>query len=261
MLLWAVLLGAGPSLIHVENLHFRYPSAAAPALDGLSLEVPTGSLYGLLGPNGSGKTTLLSLLAGILEAPAGAIRVDGMDLSAQLARVQARSALVPQDLAFYPRLSVQENLEFFAGVGGLGPAALSERVEEALRLAALLPSRHLRAERCSGGLKRRLNIAIGLLRKPALLLLDEPTVGIDPQSRRFILRSVREIHAAGTTVVYASHYMEEVQELCDTVGVLDRGKLLAQGNMDTLLAGDAGREGVHNLESLFLRLTQTELRD
>ena len=249
-------------MIKVENLHFRYPSASAPpALDGLSLEVPTGSLYGLLGPNGSGKTTLLSLLSGILSPPLGAIWVDGMDLSLHLAAVQARSALVPQDLAFYPRLSVQENLEFFAGVGGLSGTAASARVDEALRLAALLPNRHQRAERCSGGLKRRLNIAIGLLRRPALLLLDEPTVGIDPQSRHFIMQSVRDLHAAGTTVVYASHYMEEVAELCDTVGVLDKGSLLAQGSLEQLLAVEPGRKKARTLEDLFLRLTRTALRD
>jgi ABC-2 type transport system ATP-binding protein len=250
-------------LIHVENLHFSYPSASVPALDGLSLEVPTGSLYGLLGPNGSGKTTLLGLLSGILRPPAGAIRVDGMDLALQAAAVQARSALVPQELAFYPRLSVRENLEFFAGVGGLSGAAAAARVDEALRLAALLPSAGQRAERCSGGLKRRLNIAIGLLRRPDLLLLDEPTVGIDPQSRHFILQSVREIHAAGCTVVYTSHYMDEVQDLCDTVGVMDRGRLIAQGRMEALLAQGRGQgqKPVRNLEELFLSLTQTALRD
>ena len=250
-------------MIHVENLRFSYPSASAPALDGLSLEVPTGSLYGLLGPNGSGKTTLLSLLSGILKAPSGAIRVDGMDLALHLAEVQARSALVPQELAFYPSLSVRENLEFFAGVGGLSGSEAASRVDEALRLAALLPNAGQRAERCSGGLKRRLNIAIGLLRRPRLLLLDEPTVGIDPQSRHFILQSVREIHAAGCTVVYTSHYMDEVQDLCDTVGVMDRGRLIAEGRMETLLAQGSGQAKalVRNLEELFLRLTQTALRD
>lgn len=248
-------------MIRIENLHFTYPSGPQPALDGLELRVPSGSLFGLLGPNGSGKTTLLSLLAGILVGPKGRIHVDGRELNAHLQDIQAASALVPQDLAFYPRMSVQENLDFFAGVRGYGGADARGRVEEALRLASLHAARGQRAERCSGGIKRRLNIAIGLLNRPRLLLLDEPTVGIDPQSRRFILQSVREINAAGATVVYTSHYMEEVQGLCDEVGVMDRGRLLAQGGVKQLLARGHGHGAARDLEDLFLQLTHRALRD
>jgi ABC-2 type transport system ATP-binding protein len=248
-------------LIHVHKLSFRYPKASVPALDGLSLEVPNGSLFGLLGPNGSGKTTLLNLLSGILRAPRLAIKVDGLDLAGHLAEVQAFSALVPQDLAFYARMTVQENLDFFAGVRGYRGLEAQTRVEEAVRMASLGPSRRQIAERCSGGIKRRLNIAIGMLNRPRLLLLDEPTVGIDPQSRRFILQSVKAIHAAGTTVVYTSHYMEEVQDLCDTVGVMDHGKLLAQGDLKKLLARGHGRGSAKDLEDLFLQLTEHALRD
>jgi len=250
-------------LIEVKSLRFSYPSSPAPALDGVSLRIPKGALYGLLGPNGSGKTTFLSLLSGILPPPPGAIAVDGQDLSAHLRQIQARSALVPQELAFYPRMSVQENLEFFAGARGYSGEDARSRVDEALRLAALAPNRGQRAEHCSGGLKRRLNIAIGLLNRPSLLLLDEPTVGIDPQSRNFILQGVRDIHAAGTTVIYTSHYMEEVQALCDTVAVLDHGRVLAEGPLDSLL-GDAALDGgdrARGLEQLFLTLTRSDLRD
>jgi ABC-2 type transport system ATP-binding protein len=248
-------------LIRVHQLSFQYPQAKTPALDGLSLDVPRGSLYGLLGPNGSGKTTLLSLISGILRAPRLAIHVDGQDLSGHLAEVQAFSALVPQDLAFYPRMTVQENLDFFAGVRGYRGADARTRVEEAVRMASLEASQGQIAERCSGGIKRRLNIAIGMLNRPRLLLLDEPTVGIDPQSRRFILQSVKAIHAAGTTVVYTSHYMEEVQDLCDTVGVMDHGRLLAQGDLKTLLASGHRGGAAKDLEELFLQLTEHALRD
>jgi ABC-2 type transport system ATP-binding protein len=249
-------------LIRVHKLNFRYPNATAPALDGLSLDVPKGSLYGLLGPNGSGKTTLLNLCSGVLRAPRLAIRVDGLDLSGHLAEVQSFSALVPQDLAFYTRMTVQENLDFFAGVRGYSGADAAARVDEALHMASLGPSRRQIAERCSGGIKRRLNIAIGMLNRPRLLLLDEPTVGIDPQSRRFILQSVKAIHAAGTTVVYTSHYMEEVQDLCDMVGVMDHGRLLAQGDLKQLLAHGHGKAAkAKDLEDLFLQLTEHALRD
>jgi ABC-2 type transport system ATP-binding protein len=248
-------------LIRAEQLNFRYAPGAPLALDSLSLRVPQGSLYGLLGPNGSGKTTFLSLLAGVLPCPPGHLSIAGHDLGTATALAQRLSALVPQDLAFYPRLSVQENLDLFAGVMGFSGADARGRVDEALRLAALGHLRAQRAETCSGGLKRRLNIAIGLLNRPRLLLLDEPTVGIDPQSRRFILQSVQAIHEAGTTVVYTSHYMEEVQGLCDTIGVMDRGRLLAQGGLKQLLKAPRGGKKPRDLEQLFLTLTHRALRD
>ena len=248
-------------MIQAHNLSYRYAAGGAKALDGLSLRVPQGSLYGLLGPNGSGKTTFLNLLAGVLPAPKCHLKNDGVDLGAQPARSQAFTALVPQDLAFYPRLTVLENLGLFAGFMGFGGADARARVDEALRLAALGAVKGQRAERCSGGLKRRLNIAIGLLNRPRVLLLDEPTVGIDPQSRRFILQSVQDIHAAGTTVVYTSHYMEEVQELCDTIGVMDRGRLLAQGGLSDLLKAPRGGRKPRDLEALFMDLTHRALRD
>ena len=248
-------------MIQAHHLSYSYAAAGVLALDGLSLSVPRGSLYGLLGPNGSGKTTFLNLLAGVLRAPKGQLRNDGVDLGVNPTRSQAFTALVPQDLAFYPRLSVQENLELFAGVMGFSGADARSRVDQALRQAALAPQRDQRAEACSGGLKRRLNIAIGLLNRPRLLLLDEPTVGIDPQSRRFILQSIQDIHAAGTTVIYTSHYMEEVQGLCDTIGVMDRGRLLAQGGLKQLLKAPRGGRKPKDLEALFLELTHRALRD
>jgi ABC-2 type transport system ATP-binding protein len=252
-------LKAEPPLIEIEKLQFRYPESPAPALDGVSFRVERGLLYGLLGPNGSGKTTLLKLLAGILAAPKGALRIAGAPVETRTSRERSRCALVPQDFAFYPRLSVRENLEFFAGVQGYGGSDARERIAETMRQTALESWGDHRADRCSGGLKRRLNIAIGLLGRPELLLLDEPTVGIDPQSRHFILDSVRSINRAGTTVVYTTHYLEEIQSLCARVAVLDRGKLRAEGSLTELLGGGAGAAGA--LEGLFLELTDSALRD
>ncbi|MGH8369837.1 MAG: ABC transporter ATP-binding protein, partial [Gammaproteobacteria bacterium] len=185
--------------------------------------------------NGSGKTTLISILTGLLSPASGRARIDGRSLPAQAHEIQAFSALVPQDYAFYPRLSVVENLRFFAGALAIPATESHARLDEALAVAGLETFTTTRAEHLSGGLKRRLNLAIGLLNRPQLLFLDEPTVGIDPQSRHFILEAIKRINTTGTTVVYTSHYMEEVELLCDEIGVLDDGRLLAHGTLEQLL--------------------------
>ena len=217
------------AMIQVDGLSYRYPGATRNAIDALSLRVARGALFGLLGPNGSGKTTLAALLMDLLTPAAGHIRI-GTEGN------RPRVALVPQEYAFYTRLSVIENLHFFAGVQGVKDEA---RIASVIATAGLEDWRDTRAAHLSGGLKRRLNLAIGLLAEPELLLLDEPTVGIDPQSRHFILEAIRRINANGATVVYSSHYMEEVQALCSEIGILDRGRLLATGSLDELL-GQAG---------------------
>jgi ABC-2 type transport system ATP-binding protein len=241
-------------MIEVRDLTFRYPGATVPALDALSLSVRDGSLFGLLGPNGSGKTTLISILAGTLPVRAGSVTIGGRDLAIARAAVQSACALVPQEYAFYPTLTVAENLLFFADVQPIPRAERRTRIAEALAIAGLENAGAGRAERLSGGMKRRLNLAIGLLNHPRVLLLDEPTVGIDPQSRHFILESIRGICARGTTVVYTSHYMEEVESLCDDIGILDGGRMIAHGTRDELV-GDNG------LEAFFFGLTDHHLRD
>jgi ABC-2 type transport system ATP-binding protein len=245
-------------VIEVQGLSFRYPGAERDALYELSLEVRAGSLFGLLGPNGSGKTTLISILTGLLKYGAGSLRIGGETFPDGLPAVQAMSALVPQDYAFYPSLSVMENLRFFGGALSLSGGDLTSRIEETSAVAGLESFTGTRAEHLSGGLKRRLNLAIGLLNRPRLLLLDEPTVGIDPQSRQFILTAIKRLNSEGTTVLYTSHYMDEVQQLCDHIGVLDEGRLLAQGKLDELLRAHPGQR---NLEEVFLHLTGRRLRD
>lgn len=228
-------------MIDIQGLSFRYPRAERDAIQGLSLKVREGSLFGLLGPNGSGKTTLISILTGLLTPAAGRVRVAGHPMPAEARAAQTLSALVPQDYAFYPRLTVAENLRFFAGVCGIPAVEREGRVGEAVAITGLEAFRQARAEYLSGGLKRRLNLSIGLLNRPRLLFLDEPTVGIDPQSRQFILEAIKHINSAGATVIYTSHYMEEVEVLCDEIGVLDNGRLLAHGSLQELLdGGDRG---------------------
>jgi ABC-2 type transport system ATP-binding protein len=201
--------------LKIDALSFRYPGAAEPALREVTLEIPSGGVFGLLGPNGAGKTTLLSILSR---------RANGESL-----------ALVPQEYAFYPTLTCRENLRFFGGVQGLHGARLAERVAAVAALARIEPVLARRAGELSGGLKRRLNLAIGLLTQPAVLLLDEPTVGVDPQSRAFLLDTIGALAGPGRIVVYTSHYMEEVQALCDRVAILDHGRVLVEGALSELL--------------------------
>jgi ABC-2 type transport system ATP-binding protein len=222
-------------MLQIDGVAHRYRDAAAPALQGISLAIPAGGIYGLLGPNGAGKTTLISLLAGLLPLREGQISLDGQPLAEARAANPRAIALVPQDYAFYPMLTVAENLRFFAGVLGLAGAVLKERVAAAIAFARLELVAGKRAEQLSGGLRRRLNLAVGLLGQPRLLLLDEPTVGVDPQSRRFLLDSIAALPAQGTTVIYTSHYMEEVEAICQRVAIIDQGQVLTEGTLAELL--------------------------
>lgn len=202
-----------------------------PALDGLSLAIRPGSFFGLLGPNGAGKSTLIAILCGLLAPTRGTVRITGHDPRA----VKSEIGLVPQDLALYPTLTARENLEFFGRMQGLRGARLRRRIDDCLAIARLADRADRRAETYSGGLKRRLNLVIGLIHEPRLLVLDEPTVGIDPQSRHFIHESLRQLHASGMTLVYSTHYMEEAEQLCDDLAIIDHGRILARGTIAELL--------------------------
>jgi ABC-2 type transport system ATP-binding protein len=223
-------------MIHVENLSKRYAGQAAPALDGVTLHIPRGSIFGLLGPNGAGKTTLISILVGLVPKGAGNVTFDGRDLDTDRRAIKSRIGFVPQDFAFYPMLSIGENLEFYAAAAGVPVKEQEARIASALRLAGLEGKQFRRADALSGGYKRRLNLAIGLLNNPSVLFLDEPTVGIDPQSRHFILDTIRALNRQGMTIIYTSHYMEEVQAICDEVAIIDQGRILIQGAIGDLLA-------------------------
>ena len=219
-----------------EDLTFRYPGAPAPALEAVCFSVPEGEALGLLGPNGAGKTTLLSLAIGLFVADRGRITFRGQPLAEARRQASHLIALVPQDNAFYPMLTVGENLRFFGQVQGLPGRVLREREASALAFTQLEAFRNRRAGQLSGGLKRRLNLAIGLLADPAILLLDEPTVGVDPQSRHFLLEAIRDLQRTGRTIIYTSHYMEEVEALCGHVAILDQGKVLVAGTLGEVLA-------------------------
>ena len=223
------------NIVEVTGLTKTYPGMARPALDGIDLSIPQGRLFGLLGPNGAGKTTFLSMLCGLLAPSAGTLRVLGRDIRQHAQAVKRDLGLVPQDLALYPSLSARENLNFFGRMQGLRGAALRARVTACLDIAGLTDVGERRADTFSGGLKRRLNLVIGLVHEPRLLVLDEPTVGIDPQSRHFIHETLRRLNHAGMSIIYTTHYMEEVESLCDELAIIDHGKIIAQGSVDKLL--------------------------
>ena len=224
----------------IKEVSHIYRGAREAALDSVSLTIPAGGVFGLLGPNGAGKTTLISLICGLIETDQGHITLDDEPLALVRAADPARIALVPQDYAFYPMLSVVENLRFFGGTLGLSGTLLRQRCDAAIAFTRLEQVTGKLAETLSGGLRRRLNLAIGLLGEPRLLLLDEPTVGVDPQSRHFLLDAIAGLPASGTTVIYTSHYMEEVEAICQRLAILDQGKVLAAGTLGELL--DSGEQ-------------------
>lgn len=189
----------------------------------------------MLGPNGAGKTTLLSILVGLIPKTSGTVLFDNTEVEKNLAAVRASIGFVPQDFAFYPMLTARENLNFFAAASGLPSALQTSQIDFCVQTAGLQKHINKRAQNFSGGLKRRLNLAIGLLNQPKVLCLDEPTVGIDPHSRNFILEAITGLNRQGITVIYTSHYMEEVEQICDHVAIIDYGKILIAGKTQDLL--------------------------
>lgn len=223
-------------MLAVTKLSFQYPGAPQAALDGVSLTLQHGRVLGLLGPNGAGKTTLIAHLAGLLTVQQGSIELNGKPLAEARRACPTRITLAPQEYAFYPMLTVAENLACFAAASDLKGARQRERIATCIAFAQLERFATTRADRLSGGLKRRLNLAIALLPEPELILLDEPTVGVDPQSRAFLLDAVRALAAAGSTVLYTSHYIEEIEAIADDVAILDHGRILRAAPLPELLA-------------------------
>ena len=216
-----------PNIVEANNLVKQYPGRSAPAVRGISFAIQQGEIFGFLGPNGAGKTTTISMLSCLLKPTGGSATVAGFDILRQSAEVKRRIGLVPQDLALYPTLSARDNLSFFGRIYGLKGSDLRQRVDDALKMVGLSDRAGDAIETFSGGMKRRVNIAAGLLHKPEVLFLDEPTVGVDPQSRNFIFENVESLNRDGLTVLYTTHYMEEAQRLCDRVAIIDQGQIIA----------------------------------
>ena len=219
-------------ILEVQNLVKKFGELAAVA--GVSFDIQEGEVYSLLGPNGAGKTTTISMLSCLLAPTDGDALIGGFSVTKEPMQVKRIIGVVPQEIALYDDLSARENLTFWGQMYGLGGSALKERVEEVLEQIGLTERARDRVKTFSGGMKRRVNIGVGLLHKPRLLFMDEPTVGIDPQSRRNILDSVKALNQQGMTVLYTTHYMEEAEELSHRVGIIDHGKMIAVGTQKEL---------------------------
>lgn len=215
------------NIVEVSHLVKHYPGAAEPAVRDVSFAIQRGEIFGLLGPNGAGKTTTISMLSCLLPPTSGQATIAGFDVMRQADQVKRHIGLVPQELALYPTLSARDNLVFFGQLYGLRGRELRQRVDEALQMVGLLERANEVVDKYSGGMKRRVNIAAGLLHRPEVLFLDEPTVGVDPQSRNFIFDNIEQLNRAGTTVVYTTHYMEEAERLCHRVAIVDQGRIVA----------------------------------
>lgn len=238
-------------MIHAESLFKSYPGNDSNAVSDLNLNIKEGEFYGLLGPNGAGKTTTISMLCGILQPDRGAIKIDDLSLSTHLEEVKRIIGVVPQDLALYTTLNTYENLRFIGKMYGIEKAELEERINKYVALFGMEAYAKRKVGTYSGGMKRKVNLIAGILHNPKVVFLDEPTVGIDIQSKKLIIDFLQDLHKKGVTVIYTSHNMEEAEMLCTRIGILNLGKLVLEGTPKELTAVNPQ---FHKLENLLLHL-------
>lgn len=248
------------TVVKLEGLIKKYDNK--PVVDGLTLDIKEGEIFGLLGPNGAGKSTTMNMICSLLKPTAGNIELFGMDIKKDAKKIKPLIGYIPQDLAIYGNLKAWENVELFTSLYDVKGAELKKAIDDSLEFVELTDRRNSYAKTFSGGMKRRLNIACALGHKPKLLIFDEPTVGIDPQSRNFILEKIKKANSNGTTVIYTSHYMEEVEAVCTRVAIMDNGKIVAIGTKEELknMVRKSPDEDI-SLEQVFLTLTGKTLRD
>ena len=220
-------------MLRIEHLSKTFDTIKA--VDDITLEIQKGEIFGLLGPNGAGKTTAISMIAGLLKPDSGKIVVDSMDLESNLRNIKKIMGVVPQDMAFYEELSAKENLLFWGKLQGVKGKILDERIDSYLKATRLLGRERDLLKKYSGGMKRRINLIIGLIHQPKLLLLDEPTIGIDIQTRLNIYSLIKEASSLGTTILYTTHNLQEAEELCHRIAIMDQGKILAVGTLEELI--------------------------
>lgn len=246
------------AIIELQGLTKIFKNSGEPAVNNISLTINRNEIFGLLGPNGAGKTTTISMLCGLFPPTSGTIMINGENFHQYLTGIKQMIGVVPQDIALYPTLTARENLDFFGRMYGLKGKMLKERIELWLQKLGLADAGNRRISAFSGGMKRRVNLIAGVLHQPEILFLDEPTVGVDVQTRNVIIENLKAVNAAGTTIIYTSHHMEEAEDLCTTVSIIDYGKILTRGTPQQLIANNPG---CTNLETVFLNLTKRKLRD
>ena len=245
-------------IVRIQSITKKYKGNVEPAISDLSLDIPEGSVFGLLGPNGAGKSTLVMMLCGLMEPDAGTIQLLGMDVRVNGSKVRSRIGVAPQDIALFPTLTAFENLFYFGKMYGLKSDIIRNRVTEYLEIFALADKAQKRVHTFSGGMKRRLNLIASLLHDPKLLILDEPTSGVDVQSRNILLDYLVTLKSKQMTIIYSSHFLEEAEKICTQLAIIDEGKLITQG-IPVDLIGE--HEECTTLESLFLKLTGKHIRD
>ncbi len=224
-------------MIQIKQLCKSYEGLSV--LNSIDLNIQDGAITGLLGPNGAGKTTLVSILTGILKKDSGSVNINNHDLDGNLDEIKSISAIVPQTLALYPTLTVYENLEYFGTIYGLTGKKLKERIEFSIEVASLQGFLKRRSAKCSGGMQRRLNLAIGLLNNPKILYLDEPTVGVDAQSRQYMLDMIKKINKEQkTTIIYSSHYIDEIEQISEDIIIIDNGTIILKEKLSAILSSN-----------------------
>lgn len=243
--------------VNISNLGFHYQDNDGVVFSKLNLQVKKGERFGLFGPNGAGKTTLLSLMTGLLSPAEGSVQLLGQEVNKHHNVVNKLFGFVPQDFSFYQELSPVENMEFYGAWAGLSKQQVKTKTNELLHILGLENVRNKQVDKFSGGMKRRVNLAIGVLHNPPILILDEPTVGVDVQTRHAIINYLMELNKNGTTLIYTSHQLSEAQGLCNEAALIDDGKIVAHGDIDTLLK----EHKQDSLEHLFLELTGKEYRN
>ena len=250
-------MGSEP-IIKVSNLRKKYKGAHDEALRGIDLRIMSGEFFGLLGPNAAGKSTLISILCGILDYSSGEVQVLGEKINRKSVHFKNKIGLIPQEIALYPALTVIENILFFGQMHGLSGKKLRMRADECIGKFNLSEHRNKLISRCSGGIKRRVNLVAGVIHDPVLILLDEPTLGVDPQLRSMIFDYLLALNKAGATLIYTTHYMKEAEMLCNRISIIDHGVILREGSPAELIASVPE---CNDLGQLFLTLTGRELRD
>lgn len=245
-------------IIKIESLSKKYKDADQYSLNDVSLNINEGEIFGLLGPNGAGKTTLISMLCGLVKPTSGHFTIDDLSYSNHSSKIKKIIGVVPQEYALYPTLTARENLHYFGSMYGLKGSDLKDKVIETLDLLGLLKFADKRVETFSGGMKRRVNLIAGILHKPKVLFLDEPTVGVDVQSKNAIIDYLKVLNENGTTIIYTSHHLAEAEDFCTNIAILDRGRIYAKGTPSTLINSV---EEARNLEDVFISLTGKDLRD
>ncbi|MGY3211247.1 ABC transporter ATP-binding protein [Mucilaginibacter sp. HD30] len=243
--------------VSINDLGFRYPGNDHVSFSGLNLQVAKGERFGLFGPNGAGKTTLMNLMTGVLKTDTGSVKLSGRDVNASDKAANRLFGFVPQDFSFYHELSPAENLEFFGAWAGLNKTQIAQRTDELLEILGLNDVRDKAVGKFSGGMKRRVNLAIGVIHNPEIIFLDEPTVGVDVHTRHAIMEYLQTLNDKGATLIYTSHQLSEAEDLCKHIAFIDAGKIIAEGDIETVLL----QHRHETLEELFINLTGKALRD